>query len=161
MDTLLSDARFAVRALVARPGFSALAVLTLAIGIGVNAVAFNAINALLYKPFRFPGVETLGWVVTRTAGNPYNRAGPCRLRSRDGWLPVLSSASAPPIHRPMSGARCCRLPSRCSRVCFRPTAPRRRTRCWRCARTDAGSESDPRHYGYDPMPGLIRIICIA
>ena len=74
MDTLFSDARFAVRALVARPGFSALAVLTLAIGIGVNAVAFNAINALLYKPFRFPGVETLGWVVTRAAGNPYNQS---------------------------------------------------------------------------------------
>ena len=74
MDTLLSDARFAVRALVARPGFSALAVLTLAIGIGVNAVAFNAINALLYKPFRFPGVETLGWVVTRAEGNPYNQS---------------------------------------------------------------------------------------
>jgi predicted permease len=74
MDTMLSDLRFAVRALLARPGFSALAVLTLAIGIGVNAVAFSAINALLFKPFRFPGVETLGWVVTRSAGNPYNQS---------------------------------------------------------------------------------------
>ena len=39
MDPLLSDARFSVRALAARLGFSALAVLPLAIGIGVNAVA--------------------------------------------------------------------------------------------------------------------------
>ena len=62
MDSLLSDLRFAVRALLARPGFSAVAVLTLAIGIGVNAVAFSAVNALLYKPLRFPGVETLGWI---------------------------------------------------------------------------------------------------
>ena len=74
MDTLLSDLRFAVRALVARPGFSALAVLTLAIGIGVNAVAFSAVNALLYKPLRFPGVETLGWISHASPGNPYTQS---------------------------------------------------------------------------------------
>ena len=73
MDNLLSDLRFAVRALLARPGFSSLAVLTLAIGIGVNAVAFSAVNALLYKPLRFPGVETLGWIQTRSPGNPYSQ----------------------------------------------------------------------------------------
>jgi hypothetical protein len=71
MDSLLSDIRFAVRSLLARPGFSALAVLTLAIGIGVNAVAFSALNALLFKPTRFPGAETLGWIMTRAPGNPY------------------------------------------------------------------------------------------
>jgi predicted permease len=71
MDRLASDLRFAIRALVARPGFSALAVLTLAIGIGVNAVAFSALNGLLFKPFRFPGVETLGWIMTRSPGNPH------------------------------------------------------------------------------------------
>ncbi len=71
MDNLLSDLRFAVRSLLARPGFSALAVLTLAIGIGVNAVAFSALNALLFKPSRFPGAETLGWIMTRAPGNPY------------------------------------------------------------------------------------------
>jgi len=71
MDNLLSDLRFAIRALLARPGFSALAVLTLAIGIGVNAVAFSALNALLFKPSRFPGAETLGWIMTRAPGNPY------------------------------------------------------------------------------------------
>ena len=71
MDSWLSDLRFAFRALLARPGFSTLAVLTLAIGIGVNAVAFSALNALLFKPLRFPGVEALGWIMTRSPGNPY------------------------------------------------------------------------------------------
>ena len=71
MDSVLSDLRFAARALLVRPGFSALAVLTLAIGIGVNAVAFSALNALLYKPFRFPGVEALGWIMNRSPGNPH------------------------------------------------------------------------------------------
>ena len=71
MDSWLSDLRFAFRALLARPGFSTLAVLTLAIGIGVNAVAFSALNALLFKPLRFPSVEALGWIMTRSPGNPY------------------------------------------------------------------------------------------
>jgi putative ABC transport system permease protein len=74
MDSLLSDLRFAVRSLLARPGFSSLAVLTLAIGIGVNAVAFSALNALLFKPSRFPGAETLGWIMTRAPGNPYGQS---------------------------------------------------------------------------------------
>lgn len=72
MDSMLSDLRFAARALLVRPGFSGLAVLTLAIGIGVNAVAFSALNALLFKPLRFPGVEALGWVMSRTPGNPHS-----------------------------------------------------------------------------------------
>ncbi len=71
MDSLLSDLRFAARALLLRPGFSALAVVTLAIGIGVNAVAFSALNALLFKPFRFPAVEALGWIMTRSPGNAH------------------------------------------------------------------------------------------
>jgi predicted permease len=73
MDNLRCDLRFAIRALLARPGFSALAILTLAIGIGVNAVAFSAVNALLYKPLRFPDVQTLGWIQTRSPGNPYSQ----------------------------------------------------------------------------------------
>jgi putative ABC transport system permease protein len=71
LGSLRSDLRFAIRALAARPGFSALAVLTLALGIGVNAVAFSAVNALVFKPLRFPDVNTLGWMFYRTPGNPY------------------------------------------------------------------------------------------
>jgi predicted permease len=69
MDALLTDLRFAIRALRSRLGFSALAVLTLAIGIGVNAVAFTGLNALLYKPMRFVGAESLGWLTVE--GAPY------------------------------------------------------------------------------------------
>jgi putative ABC transport system permease protein len=71
IGSLRSDLRFAIRALVARPAFSALATLTLALGIGVNAVAFSAVNALVLKPLRFPDVKTLGWMFYRTPGNPH------------------------------------------------------------------------------------------
>lgn len=73
MSTLSSDVRYAIRALLARPGFSALGVLTLAIGIGVNAVAFSAINGLLFKTRQFPGVEALGWIMYHSPGNPYSQ----------------------------------------------------------------------------------------
>ncbi|HET7217832.1 MAG TPA: ADOP family duplicated permease [Vicinamibacterales bacterium] len=71
MDTLRTDLRFAFRALIARPGFSALAVLTLAIGIGVNAIAFSALNGLLYKPTKFDGARHLGWITMSATGNPH------------------------------------------------------------------------------------------
>jgi putative ABC transport system permease protein len=73
MDSFLQDLKYATRALLRRPWFSVLAVLTLAVGIGVNAVAYSAINALLGKPMRFPGAEQLGWIQTTGGTSPYNQ----------------------------------------------------------------------------------------
>jgi len=73
VDALLTDLRFAVRALISRPGFSVMAIVTLAIGIGVNAVTFSAINGLIYKPNRFPASESLGWITLQATGNPYGQ----------------------------------------------------------------------------------------
>lgn len=71
MTTLAGDLRYAIRNIRRRPGFSALAVLTLATGIGVNSVAFTAVNALLFHPFVFEGVDRLGWVMLATPRNPH------------------------------------------------------------------------------------------
>jgi predicted permease len=71
VDSLAADLRSAFRALLQRPLFSAAAILTLGIGIGVNTVAFTAINSLVMKPRRFPGAETLGWITVREPGNAY------------------------------------------------------------------------------------------
>lgn len=70
MISLLSDLRYACRTLSKRPGFTALAVLTLALGIGVNTVAFSAVNALLLRPFRVPDADRLGWITLPRSGNP-------------------------------------------------------------------------------------------
>ena len=73
MDSFRQDLKYAIRALLHRPWFSALAVLTLAVGIGVNTVAYSAIDALLGKPMRFPGAEQLGWIQTTGGKSPYNQ----------------------------------------------------------------------------------------
>jgi predicted permease len=74
VDSLLKDLRYAVRSLARRPGFAALAILTLAVGIGVNTVAFNAVNALLLKPFRMDHGDRAGWIRIEGGAAAYGQA---------------------------------------------------------------------------------------
>ncbi len=59
LDDLARDARFAVRQLAKSPGFTAVTVLTLALGIGVATAMFSAVYAILLRPLPYPDADRL------------------------------------------------------------------------------------------------------
>jgi len=81
-ETLRQDLRFAFRKLRKSPGFTAVAVATLALGIGVNAVVFGVLNAFILRPINVPRAESL-YAIERGRDRAINHSYPDYLDLRD------------------------------------------------------------------------------
>jgi putative ABC transport system permease protein len=73
IEEVLQDVRYAARGLARRPGFTAIAVLTLAIGIGATTAIFSAVNAIILRPLPFADPDRLMRISLTTPPDGPNR----------------------------------------------------------------------------------------
>ncbi|MBS1786888.1 MAG: ABC transporter permease [Acidobacteria bacterium] len=69
MTTLIQDIRYGIRMLVKQRGFTLVALLTLALGIGANTAIFSVVNAVLFRSLPFPEAERLIFIGQSFRGN--------------------------------------------------------------------------------------------
>ncbi|HKJ03132.1 MAG TPA: ABC transporter permease, partial [Longimicrobiales bacterium] len=99
LDTLWQDVRFAFRTLAKRPGFTLVAGLTLALGIGANSAVFSVVNGVVLRPLPIPDADDLVFVWGRLfQGRPTGAVSPpdfrdYRAATRDAFAEFAAYAA--------------------------------------------------------------------
>jgi putative ABC transport system permease protein len=90
------DLRYSVRPLLCRPGFTAIAITTLALGIGANAAIFSFVNAVLLKPLPYPHSEQIISVWERLPGGGSNPISTLNFVDWEGRIAVFNFSQPSP-----------------------------------------------------------------
>src|SRR5687768_11362823 len=73
LETTAQDVRYGLRLLKRSPGFAALAILTIGLGIGANSAIFSVINGVVRKPLAYPGSEKLMFITSQFRNMNFDR----------------------------------------------------------------------------------------
>src|SRR5690242_5963567 len=84
MDKLLQDIRFGLRTLLKSPGFCAVAILTLALGIGANTATFSVVDAVLLSPIGISDPDRAVVVWTKNATRDWKQI-PASIPDYQDW----------------------------------------------------------------------------
>ena len=98
MNSFAHDLRYGLRSLLRRPGFAAVVVLTLALGVGANTAIFSIVYAVLLRPLPFPSQERLivAWEKDITANTPFVELSVAEVRDWQAQSQSFTSLSAMP-----------------------------------------------------------------
>jgi predicted permease len=89
MINLIKDIRFGVRSLLKHPGFTAIAVITLALGVGANSTIFSVVSATLLRPLPVSNPESLVFVFSGNVGGVFSYPDYAELRDQNHVLDGL------------------------------------------------------------------------
>jgi putative ABC transport system permease protein len=108
MDSLIKDIRYGLRSLLKRPGFTAIALVALALGIGANTAIFSLVNAVVLQPLPYPEPDRLVWAWGTVRDGAINRASVAPLdyldfRNQNKTFEQLAASTTLPISANLTG----------------------------------------------------------